>query len=156
MSRGTPEARSGLCVCRDSFLMTFAMGGAPKAGSRQCDISTFCEASILRQDIMTNGLSLYDTDTSHTKSKLSSLFFSSSSSLSFFLSILKGFSGGARGKEPTHQCKRRGFSPWVGKIPWRRAWQPSPVFLLGEPLRQRSLVGYSPWGHKESDMTEAT
>ena len=51
-------------------------------------------------------LSLYDTDTSHTKSKLSSLFFSPSSSLSFFLSILKGFSGGARGKEPTHQCKR--------------------------------------------------
>ena len=36
------------------------------------------------------------------------------------------------------------FSPWVGKIPWRRAWQPTPVFLLGEPLGQRSLVGYSP------------
>ena len=44
----------------------------------------------------------------------------------------------------------------VGKIPWRRAWRPTPVFLLGESYRQRSLVGYSPWGHKESDMTEAT
>jgi len=37
-----------------------------------------------------------------------------------------------------------GFNPWVGKIPWRRAWQPSTVFLLGESHGQRSLVGYSP------------
>jgi len=40
--------------------------------------------------------------------------------------------------------KRPGFSPWVGKIPWRRAWQPTPVFLPGESHGQRSLVGYSP------------
>ena len=46
------------------------------------------------------------------------------------------------------------FDPWVGKIPWRRKWQPTPVFLLGEFHEQRSLAGYSPWGHKESDMTE--
>ena len=52
--------------------------------------------------------------------------------------------------------KRRGFSPWVGKIPWRRKWQPTLVFLPGESHGQRSLVGYSPWGCKESDMTEAT
>ena len=44
----------------------------------------------------------------------------------------------------------------VGKIPWRRAWQPAPVFLSGESHGQRSLVGYSPQGRKESDMTEAT
>ena len=44
--------------------------------------------------------------------------------------------------------------PWVGKIPWRRAWQPTPVFLPGKFHEQRSLVGYSPWGHKESDRTE--
>ena len=44
----------------------------------------------------------------------------------------------------------------VRKIPWRKAWQPSPVFLPGESRGQRSLAGYSPWGHKESDMTEAT
>ena len=48
---------------------------------------------------------------------------------------------------------RPGFDPWVGKIPWRRAWQPTPVFLPGESHGQRSLVGYSPWDHKESDMT---
>ena len=41
----------------------------------------------------------------------------------------------------------------VGKIPWRRKWQPTPVFLPGESHGQRSLVGYSPWGHKESDTT---
>ena len=47
-----------------------------------------------------------------------------------------------------------GFHPWVGKIPWRRKWQPSPVFLPGEFHGQRSLVGYSPWGCKELDLTE--
>ena len=46
------------------------------------------------------------------------------------------------------------MDPWVRKIPWRRAWQPTPVFLLGESHGQRSLAGYSSWGHKESDMTE--
>ena len=48
------------------------------------------------------------------------------------------------------------FNPWVRKIPWKRAWQPTPVFLPGESLKQRSLVGYSPWGRKELDMTEVT
>ena len=63
-----------------------------------------------------------------------------------------GFLGGASGKEPTCQCrrcKRHRFNPWVRKIPWRRAWQAIPVFLPGESHGQRSLVGYSPWGHKE-------
>ena len=55
------------------------------------------------------------------------------------------------------QCRRHrrlGFSPWVGEIPWRRAWQPTPVFLPGESHGQRILVGYSPWGRKDSNMTE--
>ena len=52
------------------------------------------------------------------------------------------------------EYRRPGFNPWVGKIPWRRTWQPTPVFLPGESHGQRSLVGYSPWGHKESDTTE--
>ena len=47
-----------------------------------------------------------------------------------------------------------GFDPWVGKIPWRRKWPPTPVFLPGESHGQRSLADYSPWGHKESDTTE--
>jgi len=44
------------------------------------------------------------------------------------------------------ETKEMWFSPWVGKIPWRRAWQPTPVFLPGESHGQRSLVGYRPWG----------
>ena len=47
-----------------------------------------------------------------------------------------------------------GSNPASGRFPWRRAWQPTPVFLPGESHGQRSLVGYSPWGHKESDTTE--
>ena len=50
--------------------------------------------------------------------------------------------------------RRPRFNPWVGKITWRRKWQPSPVFLPGESHGRRSLVGYSPQGRKESDMTE--
>ena len=52
------------------------------------------------------------------------------------------------------QCGRPGFNPWVGKITWRREWLPTPVFLAREFHGQRSLEVYSPWGHKESDMTE--
>ena len=57
---------------------------------------------------------------------------------------------------PMRRHKTRGFDPWVGKIPWRRARQPTPVFLPRESHGQRSLAGYSPWSHKESDTTEAT
>ena len=46
------------------------------------------------------------------------------------------------------------FDPWVRKIPWRRKWHPTPVLLPGKFHGWRSLVGYSPWGHKESDTTE--
>ena len=67
--------------------------------------------------------------------------------------------GCASGKESTCQCrkcKRHGFHPWVGKIPWRRAWQPTPIFLPGESHRQRSLEGYTPQGrragHSWSDL----
>ena len=48
-------------------------------------------------------------------------------------------------EESACQCRRRGFNPWVGKILWRRKWQPTPVFLTRESHGQRSLVGYSPW-----------
>ena len=64
-----------------------------------------------------------------------------------------GFPGGSDGKESACNAGRPRFDPWVGKIPWRREWLPTPVFLPGESHAQRSLVGYSPWGHKDSDMT---
>ena len=52
------------------------------------------------------------------------------------------------------QCRKPRFDPWVGKIPWRREWQPTPGFLPGEVHGQRSLVGYSPWDRKELDTAE--
>jgi len=70
----------------------------------------------------------------------------------------KGFPVGTSGKEPACQCRRHKrcrYDPWIGKIPWRRARQATLLFLPGESHGQRSLVGYSPQGHKESDMTEA-
>ena len=51
---------------------------------------------------------------------------------------------------------RSGFDPWVGKIPWKRKWQPTPVLFPGKFHGRRSLACYSPWGHRESDTTEAT
>ena len=60
----------------------------------------------------------------------------------------------ARLLEWVAECGRPGFNPWVRKIPWRRAWQFTSVFLPGDFHGQRSLVGYSPWGGKDLDMTE--
>ena len=68
-----------------------------------------------------------------------------------------GFPGGASSKEPACQCrthKRCRFDTRLGKIPWRRAWQLVAVFLPGESHGWRILVGYGPWGHKESGMIE--
>ena len=69
----------------------------------------------------------------------------------------RGFPGGTSGKEPACQCrrhKRRKFDPWIRKIPWRRKWQPTPAFLPEKFHGQRSLASCSPWGRKESDVTE--
>ena len=68
-----------------------------------------------------------------------------------------GFPAGSDGKEFARQCGRhrgRRLDPWVRKIPWRRKWQPTPVFLPWKLQGQRRLMGYSPWGHKEPDVTE--
>ena len=63
-----------------------------------------------------------------------------------------GFPGGSDGL----QCGRPGFDPWVGKIPWRRKWQPTPVLLPGKFHGRRSLVGYSPWGSQRVGRDWAT
>ena len=60
------------------------------------------------------------------------------------------------GKESAFQCRRRRrcvFHPWVGKIPWRREWQPTAVFLSGKSHGQRSPVDYSPWGRMTESRT---
>ena len=75
------------------------------------------------------------------------------------LLIQRGYLGDTSGKESACQRrrhKRHGFNPWVGKIPWRKARQPTPVFLPGECHGQRNLVGYSSGCCKKSDRTEMT
>ena len=70
-----------------------------------------------------------------------------------------GLPSGTSGKEPACQCRRHkrcGFNPWVRKMPWNRKGEPTPEFIPGKFHGQRSLVGYSPWGCKELDMTEHT
>ena len=62
--------------------------------------------------------------------------------------------GGSDSKESACNAGDPGSNPWTGKIPWRRKWQPTPVFLPREFHGQRSLAGHSPWDHKELDMTE--
>ena len=73
--------------------------------------------------------------------------------------IVSGFPGGTSGKEPTANAgdlREAGLIPGLGRFPWRRAQQPTPVYLPGESHGQRSLVVYSPWSHKESDNNWAT
>ena len=70
-----------------------------------------------------------------------------------------GFPDGLADKESPSQCKihrKWGFDPWIRKIPWSRKWQLTPVFLPGKSLGQRSLMGYTPWGCKESKHDWAT
>ena len=70
-----------------------------------------------------------------------------------------GFPGGSVGKESACNSRDVGeheFNPRLRNIPWRRTWQPTPIFLPGESHGQRSLAGYCPWGDKELDTTEAT
>ena len=69
-----------------------------------------------------------------------------------------GFPGGPSGKEPACRCRTHEtqVQSLSGKIPWKKAWHPTPVSLPGESHGQMSWAGYSPRGHKESDMTEVT
>ena len=64
------------------------------------------------------------------------------------------FRGDSDARKSARNSRRPGFNPWIRMIPWRREWLPTPVFLPGKSHGQRSLVGFSPWGRKESDTTE--
>ena len=75
--------------------------------------------------------------------------------LNIFINVIPA-SQVAESTESACQCRGCKFNSWVTKIPWRRIWQPTLVFLPGKSRGQRSLTGYSPWGRKEWDMTEVT
>ena len=66
----------------------------------------------------------------------------------FNLSYMEGFPCGSVVRNLPAVQETGGFYPWVKEIPWKKKWQPTPVLLPGESHGQRSLVGYSPWGHK--------
>ena len=70
------------------------------------------------------------------------------------ISLILGLHEWCSGKELACQCRRLRFNPWARKIPWRRIWQPTPVFLPWESHCQRSLEGYSPCSCKDTDTTE--
>ena len=70
------------------------------------------------------------------------------------ISLLKGFPGGSDGKESTYNAGDLSSVPGSGRIPWRREWLTNPVFLPAEFNGQRSLMGYSPQGHKKLNITQ--
>ena len=82
------------------------------------------------------------------------IVFSKIEDQAYLTKVIKGFPSGSVVKNPpaVRELRRHGFDPWVGKTPWRRAWQPTPVFLPGKSHGQRSLVSYSLWDLKELDM----
>ena len=131
----------------------------------------FCSPWGCKESDRTEGL--------NKNNKMRSFHFTSlklESSFRAMSSFSMDFPGDSSGKELACQCrgcKRHGFDAWVRKIPWRRSWQPTPIFLPGKSHGQRSLAGYSPqgvkervgdgqgglaycssWGCKESDTTE--
>ena len=120
-----------------------------------------CKKSVFTRDIFTYFLSSYsrtytylltyqNLPTKHMKKDVLSFL--------FWTTILSGLayltaSSMAQQYRICLQCKRHGFDPWVRKIPWRRKWQPTPVFLSEKSHGQRSLAGYSPQDGKESYRT---
>ena len=120
-----------------------------------------CISATLPLSIVSSGLLFFFTNKTTVNVRFFAFFFFFGTCNNIYLATLHslwGFPGGTSGKEPACQRRRHkgpGFNPWVGTIPWRRAWHPTPVFLPGEAHGQRSLRGYSPWGCKELNMTEA-
>ena len=100
------------------------------------------------------GMELFVRDTSASPSRAHLLRLVMCVQLFLVSNVEMGLPWWLSSKKPACQCRRRGFGPWVGKIPWRKKWQPTPVFLPEKSHGQRILVGYSPWGRKESDTTE--
>ena len=90
------------------------------------------------------GMELFVRDTSASPSRARPLRLVMCVQLFLVSNIEMGLPWWLSGKEPACQCRRRGFGPWVGKIPWRKKWQPTPVFLPEKSHGQRNLAGYRP------------
>ena len=130
--------------CLDRFPIKLRIRGSSPPQSCTFSLSSFCylSALVLSRHVPTSGHS-------QVFFRLQRLHFSK------ILPPRYDLPGGSDDKVSACNAGRPGFNPWVGKIPWRRKWQPTPVLLPGKSHGWRSLVCYSPWGHKESlDTTE--
>ena len=174
--RTCPQPCCGLDISETAALVDEAEGSSHSQGL-VCSFSKTWQEEELQQEWVGTGRVMRHWSTvfplcksqahrlnySYLSINWTSPSFSSSQPFSFFfflLNILFTLSlrlpSGASAKEPSCQCrrhKRLRFNPWVGKIPWRRAWQSTPEFLPGKFHGQRSLACCSPWGCKQSDMT---
>ena len=131
------------------FLLGFPCGSASKEST--CNVGELGsipglgwspgegKGYLLQYSVLENSLDFVVRGVSQSRTQLNNFDFD----WEFLVQIVKSL-----------QCRRPGFSPWVRKIPWRRKWRPTPVLLARKFQRWRSLVGYSPWGHKELDTTE--
>jgi len=108
-------------------------------------------SSVLFSHMLFSSLTLYLYFSMSIMSNFHNLYYVHLKEITKYLLVLPG---GLDGKEAACPCRRCGIDPWVGKIPWRREWLPTPVFLPGEFHGPRRLEGYSPWDCKESDTTE--
>ena len=137
-----------LCPWFSSFLSLLSFwGSAAIASLLSCLFLSNAAASRLLHALFSLGIAWFAS------------LYSSDFPFRSWLILSLGFSGGASDKEPACQCrrpKRHGFDPSGRKIPWRKEWQPTPMFLLGESRGQRSLAGCSLYCCKESDVTEVT
>ena len=154
-----------LVLCSRAHQLQLLRPKRPRARAPQQERLLQCEACALQLESSLHSPQLEERPRSNedpAQPQINKVNFFLKKALKEFPSglVVKGsFPGGTSGKEPTCQCrrlKRHRFDPWVGKIPWRMAWKPTPVFLPGESHGQRSLMGYSLQGHKESDRTEVT
>ena len=122
----------------------------PGAGPRQSEVSL--PFPSLRNKCSTKTILLYDSSYRYSYSRRNKMEHRKEFAILMIFRIWPSripFPVGSDSK-----CRRPGFYPWIGKISWRRAWQPTPVFLPKESQGQRSLEGCSPQGCKESDRTE--
>ena len=111
--------------------------------------SPFCSSPCFDLAPLSVVISLF-----YTQLHSSSLSFTLTSLTSYYILSMRiiGLHWCFSGEEFTCQCRRSSFNLWDRKIPWRRKWKPTPIFLPGKSHGQRNLVGYSPWGHKNSHI----
>ena len=131
------------CTLAARFGQCIFTGGGVGVGTETCFATRYCVSVLVQCSALHLANNSYSIQVNHYG-------WNNCTHINYNIYIIV-FPGGASGKESACHCrrhKRHQFNHWVRKIPWRRKWQPTPAFLPGESLGLRSLLGYSPWGHK--------